>query len=231
VRVAIEFLTNAFGFRERTWVRHTAPDGVIGRTQMAVMDSVITLGLPSVHGESPRHGVSAMLYVYVDDVDEHFRQATQGGARVVLELADRPWGDRTYQVIDPEGHQWTFAQHLRDVALEDDHLHASAHASPRSSSVAVEDQQREEERSVSTRESLPRDANASQRRRPTRTRSSAMFLGFCHDQSAAAYGCRATCHSAAPTVRCRRGFVSARRRAKAWELLWQAVAVSLGGRG
>jgi hypothetical protein len=39
---------------------------MIGRTQMAVKDGVITLGLPSVHGESPRHGVSAMLYVYVD---------------------------------------------------------------------------------------------------------------------------------------------------------------------
>jgi PhnB protein len=128
VGAAIEFLTNAFGFRERTWARHMAPDGVIGRTQMAVKDGVITLGLPSVHGESPRHGVSAMLYVYVDDVDAHFRQATQGGAGVVLELDDRPWGDRTYQVTDPEGHQWTFAQHLLGVASEDNHLHASGHA-------------------------------------------------------------------------------------------------------
>jgi uncharacterized glyoxalase superfamily protein PhnB len=41
VGAAIEFLTNAFGFRERTWARHMAPDGVIGRTQMAVKDSVI----------------------------------------------------------------------------------------------------------------------------------------------------------------------------------------------
>src|SRR5262245_11051369 len=111
---AIEFLTRAFGFRERTWVRHTGPDGAIGRTQMAVADSVITLGTPSPHGTSPRQGVSSMLYVYVDDIDAHFAQAVAAGAKLVMDLGDRPWGDRAYQVTDPEGHQWTFAQHVRD---------------------------------------------------------------------------------------------------------------------
>jgi len=100
------------------------PDGVIGRTQMAVAESVITLGQPSVHGDSPRHGVSTMLYVYVDEVDAHFQRAVAAGANVVLTPDDRPWGDRTYQVTDPQGHQWTFAQHVRDVTMEDDHLHA-----------------------------------------------------------------------------------------------------------
>jgi PhnB protein len=124
VSVAIQFLTNAFGFRERRWVRHTAADGVIGRTQMDVVDSVITLGTPSVHGDSPRRGVSTMLYVYVDNVDAHYRRVCDAGAEVVMELNDRPWGDRTYQVRDPEGHQWIFAQHVRDVELEEEHLGA-----------------------------------------------------------------------------------------------------------
>jgi len=56
-----------------------------------------------------------MLYVYVDDVDAHHRRALAAGASVVLELATQPWGDRRYQVTDPEGHQWTFAQHVEDV--------------------------------------------------------------------------------------------------------------------
>jgi uncharacterized glyoxalase superfamily protein PhnB len=115
VGAAIDWLTRAFGFRERAWARHTSGDGTIGRTQMDVEDSVITLGTPSVHGGGPRVGVSSMLYVYVDDVDGHCRRATAAGAKVILDLDDRPWGDRTYQAADPEGHQWTFARHEHDV--------------------------------------------------------------------------------------------------------------------
>lgn len=113
VGAAVAWLAKAFGFRERIQFRHTAPDGTIGRTQMDVADSVITLGKPSVHGDSPRRGVSSMLYVYVDDVDEHYRRAAAAGAAIVLALEDRPWGDRCYQAADPEGHQWTFARRVR----------------------------------------------------------------------------------------------------------------------
>jgi uncharacterized glyoxalase superfamily protein PhnB len=124
VGAAVAWLARAFGFQERTLVRHTRADGRVGRTQMQVVDSVITLGTPSVHAASPRSGVSSMLYVYVDDVDAHYARARTAGATIVLELEERPWGDRTYQAADPEGHQWTFAQHVRDVDL-DAHLLAS----------------------------------------------------------------------------------------------------------
>ena len=112
VAAAIEMLTTLFGFEERTAARHISPDGTIGRAQMQVVDSVITLGLPSIHGESPRRGVSSMLYIYVDDVDAHFRHAGARGAAIVTELETQPWGDRRYQATDAEGHQWTFAQHV-----------------------------------------------------------------------------------------------------------------------
>jgi uncharacterized glyoxalase superfamily protein PhnB len=115
VGAAVGWLTRAFGFSERAFVRHAGPDGTAERTQMQVEDSVITLGLPSVHGDSPRRGVSSMLYVYVGDVDEHYRRARAAGATIALELATQPWGDRRYQVTDPEGHQWSFAQHVGDV--------------------------------------------------------------------------------------------------------------------
>jgi uncharacterized glyoxalase superfamily protein PhnB len=45
----------------------------------------------------------------------------------MVSLEDRPWGDRTYQATDPEGHQWVFAQHVRDVELTDEHLSGAAH--------------------------------------------------------------------------------------------------------
>jgi PhnB protein len=121
VGVAIDWLTGAFGFNERMSARHTLPDGTIGRAQMEVADSLITLGGPSIHGDSPRRGVSSMLYVYVDNVDVHYQQARAAGAAIVMELQDQPWGDRLYQAADAEGHQWTFAQHLRDVESAEHH--------------------------------------------------------------------------------------------------------------
>ncbi|HEY5095305.1 MAG TPA: VOC family protein [Candidatus Eremiobacteraceae bacterium] len=117
-RAAIEWLTRVFGFRERGAARQTSPEGVIGRTQMEVVDSLITLGLPSVHGGSPGQDVSTMLYVYVDEVDVHYRRTCAAGADIVLELEDQAWGDRCYQVADLEGHQWTFAQRVEDFAAD-----------------------------------------------------------------------------------------------------------------
>jgi PhnB protein len=115
VAAAIAWLTGAFGTEERESARHTSPDGIIHRAQMHVAGSLITIGEPSIHGDSPRRGVSSMLYVYVDDVDEHYRQAKAAGAKIVLALDDQPWGDRRYQAADPEGHQWTFARHMHDT--------------------------------------------------------------------------------------------------------------------
>ena len=62
-----------------------------------------------------------MLYVYVDDVDGHYQRAREAGAVIVTELEDQAWGDRRYQAADPEGHQWTFAEHVRDADLDEHH--------------------------------------------------------------------------------------------------------------
>jgi uncharacterized glyoxalase superfamily protein PhnB len=113
VGAAIEFLTGTYGCQERRAARHTDRSGTVTRTQIEVLDSLFTIGLPSIHGQSPRHGVSSMLYVYVD---AHYERAKVAGVTIVTELGDAPWGDRRYQTTDPEGHQWTFAQHLgRDI--------------------------------------------------------------------------------------------------------------------
>ncbi len=118
VDAAARFLCEAFGFRERIATRHLHPDGSLGRTQLELLDSVITLGTPSIHGDSPRRGVSSMLYIYIDDVDGHYHQAQAAGAKIVSPLEDVPWGDRRYQAADAEGHQWTFAEHVRNVVDE-----------------------------------------------------------------------------------------------------------------
>ena len=50
-----------------------------------------------------------------EDVDAHCERARVAGAVILREPKDEPWGDRRYRVIDPEGHIWSIAQHVRDV--------------------------------------------------------------------------------------------------------------------
>ena len=35
------------------------------------------------------------------------------------EPEDQFYGDRTYRASDPEGHNWTFGQHVREVSGEE----------------------------------------------------------------------------------------------------------------
>lgn len=57
---------------------------------------------------TPREPVH-IPWVYVDDIDEHYRQAVAGGATIVDKLAS-PWGLPMYVADDLEGNRWTFAQ-------------------------------------------------------------------------------------------------------------------------
>lgn len=107
---ALDWLTKAFGFRERD--RVALDDGSVNHAEMDVGDgSIVYLGHPP--GESyrnPKHvGVASLVYVYVQDVDAHHERAQREGAKVFEEPADQDYGDRRYGVEDPEGHQWFFA--------------------------------------------------------------------------------------------------------------------------
>ena len=119
---ALEWLEKAFGFTTR--MSMPGPDGGIVHAEMDVEDSVVMMSPTSGADawRSPKSlsgSVTVSLYVYVDDVDAHCRRARSAGATILAEPEDMFWGDRTYVVEDPEGHRWTFAQHVRDVAPED----------------------------------------------------------------------------------------------------------------
>jgi uncharacterized glyoxalase superfamily protein PhnB len=106
---AIDWLTKAFGFRERD--RKANPEGsVLAWLELeggTVMVCRVGYGL-----QSPKKlgGVSHKMICYVEDVDAHYERAKAAGAVIDRELDDTPWGDRRYEAIDPEGHPWHFAQ-------------------------------------------------------------------------------------------------------------------------
>ena len=114
---ALDWLTDAFGFRER--MRIPGPEGKVMHAEMEFVDGVILMGNPGPDYQSPKqHGkVNQLQYVYVDDVDKHFEHAKSVGAVILDEPADMFYGDRRYSVEDLEGHQWNFAQRVRDVEL------------------------------------------------------------------------------------------------------------------
>ena len=118
---ALEFLGKAFGLEER--FRMPGPDGKVMHAEGSHCDNVVMLasavedmGLTSPKDLPARHG---LIVVYVDDVDAHYARAKAAGAKILAEPEDQFYGDRTYRVEDPEGHQWAFHKHVRDVPPEE----------------------------------------------------------------------------------------------------------------
>ncbi|HEY1324453.1 MAG TPA: VOC family protein [Streptosporangiaceae bacterium] len=116
VDAAVEWLTKAFGFTET--VRMPGQDGKTVHAELRHGGGLVMLGNPGPGYRNPRHlgGATQLVYIYVADVDAHYRQAVAAGAHILREPAEQFYGDRTYGAADPEGHQWSFAQHVRDVA-------------------------------------------------------------------------------------------------------------------
>jgi PhnB protein len=119
VPAALEWLSKAFGFRER--LRFTAEDGTVNHAEMQLADGVIMLGDPGEGYRNPKRsgGSTVVVAVYVDDVDAHHQRARAAGATILSPPEDQPYGDRSYNAEDPEGHRWSFLQHVRDVTPAD----------------------------------------------------------------------------------------------------------------
>jgi PhnB protein len=127
VAAALDWLTKAFGFREREGTRLTSGDGRITHAEMELEDGVIMLANPTSEYQSPKHHADVCeqarkwlavpyvidgLHVFVDAVDAHFARAKAAGATLLSEPEDQPYGERVYRAADLEGHRWMFAQRI-----------------------------------------------------------------------------------------------------------------------
>jgi uncharacterized glyoxalase superfamily protein PhnB len=104
VKASIEFLERAFGFTRGVVLPGT--DGQPRYAEMRHGDSVVML-VPKGDATSASGGAPA-IYTYVGDVDGALTQARAVGAGV-SDAEDRPWGDRTAIVTDPDGYRWVLA--------------------------------------------------------------------------------------------------------------------------
>jgi uncharacterized glyoxalase superfamily protein PhnB len=119
---AMDWLAQAFGFRERT--RWLEPDGRLSHGEMEAGGGLIMLANPTPDYESPRRHrdhcerarrwstvpwVIDGVLVHIDDVDAHYAQAKAAGAAILSEPEDGSPG-RLYRADDLEGHRWMFLQ-------------------------------------------------------------------------------------------------------------------------
>jgi uncharacterized glyoxalase superfamily protein PhnB len=125
---AIDWLCDAFGFQVRLKVE--GDQGQIVHSELTYGDGLIMVAQETV--QSPRPWKITMrspksldgaatqsIMFFVDDAEAHCAHARARGARVVEELATHDygadyWSDRSYGVLDPEGHMWWVTQRLRD---------------------------------------------------------------------------------------------------------------------
>ncbi|NNF65781.1 MAG: MerR family transcriptional regulator [Acidimicrobiia bacterium] len=109
-----DFLTGAFALGPGQLSRDGDGNAVHGEIHAG--DGVLWL-----HPESPEYGLSspktigtstASMAIMVDDVDAHHSHAKAGGATIVYEPVDQPYGYREYSARDPEGGLWSFMKPL-----------------------------------------------------------------------------------------------------------------------
>lgn len=114
VRAAVEFLTAAFGFEERTRI------GEDHRAQMAVgADGAVIVADTGSDRRPPQPGGhSHSVRVRVADVDAAFTRARDHGALVLEAPVDREYGERDCTLEDLGGHRWHLAEAVADVAPE-----------------------------------------------------------------------------------------------------------------
>lgn len=103
--------------------RITLPGGQVLTIGLQFGDSAIAISdeFPDRGIVSPLTlgGTYGALHLAVDDADAVWHRALDAGAREFEPLHDAFWGERTGQFIDPFGHRWAVAQHLRDVPPEE----------------------------------------------------------------------------------------------------------------
>ena len=121
-RKAVEFYVRAFG---ATLLYESAlPDGngihahlKVGQSMIMVTDEpppspqgVIGVAAPESLGAT-----SAILELYVDDVDVAYQRAVAAGAKPMMLVRNAFYGDRFGWVLDPFGHLWSLATVVEEL--------------------------------------------------------------------------------------------------------------------
>jgi PhnB protein len=117
---AVEFYKQALG--ATAVMRLEGPDGTVAHAELRIGEGFVMVGeeMPQMGAKGPLSfgGSPVSLLVYVKDVDAVFARALAAGAETKRPVAEQFYGDRSGAIVDPFGHQWMIATHVRDVSKE-----------------------------------------------------------------------------------------------------------------
>lgn len=119
---ALDFYKEAFGATE---VLRMPMGDRIGHAEILIGNSHVMLADEwpehDIKGPKARGGATSSLMIYLPDVDAAYKRALDAGATTDprMELKDQFYGDRSGTVVDPFGHKWTLATHIKDVSEEE----------------------------------------------------------------------------------------------------------------
>lgn len=105
---AIEFYKKAFGATEL--MRDAAADGKIHHAEIQIGDSQVMITdevsqFPELRSVQSFGGSPMNMFLYVDDADALVKRAVDAGAKLIMEVQDKPYG-RSGGVKDPYGLDW-----------------------------------------------------------------------------------------------------------------------------
>jgi len=119
---AIEFYQKAFGAEEVFRMCMPGTDTIM-HCEIKIGGSHIMMSQewPEQYAKAPTTvgGTTAIVHLYVKDVDAAFKKAVDAGCEVAMPPMDAFWGDRFGKVKDPHGHEWSLATHIEDVPPEE----------------------------------------------------------------------------------------------------------------
>jgi predicted enzyme related to lactoylglutathione lyase len=96
------FLEDTFDFK-----REMAADGFVSLTRPDIGFNMIYLraGLPTFkpHERATRTADGLLIVLVVDDVDAEYDRLTAAGTTILTQIETEDWGERYFQVEDPNG--------------------------------------------------------------------------------------------------------------------------------
>jgi PhnB protein len=100
----VAFLVGGLGGTETC--RTMRPDGRIANVQVRLGTSTVMVSEASERYRP----MSSSYYLYVEDADASMERALKHGAKLEMEVADMPYGDRQGGIRDAHGNIWWISQ-------------------------------------------------------------------------------------------------------------------------
>lgn len=115
-KAAIRELTETFGFTELAV--YEGEGGSVAHAELVQGNGGVMVGSKGTGGvfdTAMKDAGPCGVYVVVDDVDAHHRQAAEHGAEILMPPTDQDYGSRDYMARDFEGNLWSFGTYSPEI--------------------------------------------------------------------------------------------------------------------